>query len=46
MKDELNECKERIEDHERDSKIFKSLYERGYIDLDGNLIDRDGKSIL
>ena len=40
MMEELNECKERTKDQERDSKILKNLFERGYIDLDGNPIDR------
>ena len=42
MKVELNECKERIEDHERDSELLKRLYDNGYIDLDGNPVGGDG----
>ena len=41
MRDELNECRDRIENHERDSEFLKHLYENGYIDLNGNSIERD-----
>ena len=40
MKNELNDCKRRIEDHEKDSEILKQLYENGYIDLNGDPVDR------
>ena len=41
MKNELDDCRVRLEDHEKDSELLKRLYENGYIDLDGNPIDRD-----
>ena len=43
MKDKLVECKVRIEDYERDSDILKRLYEDGFIDQDGNPVNRDDR---
>ena len=40
MKNELNDCKRRIEDHEKDSEILKQLYDNGYVDLNGDPVDR------
>ena len=41
MKGELIEWKDRIEDYERDSQLLKRLYDDGYIDLEGNPVDKD-----
>ena len=41
MKIELDEYKERIENHERDTDILNQLYHDGFIDLDGHLIDKN-----
>ena len=40
MKNELNDCRRRIKDHEKDSEIPKQLYENGYIHLNGDPVDR------
>ena len=41
MKNELNDCRRRIEDHEKYSEILKQLYENEwYIDLNSNPVDR------
>ena len=36
LKDEPKEWKARLEDHSKDTDLLKSLYEQGYIDLNGN----------
>ena len=36
LKQILNETKAKLEEHERDTELLRSLYEKGYIDLDGN----------
>ena len=41
MKNELDDCRARLKDHEKDTKLLKQLYDNGYIDLDGNPIERD-----
>ena len=41
MRDELNEYRDKIEDHERGSELLKHQYENGEINIDGNLIERD-----
>ena len=41
MKDKLNEYKDILEEHERDTELLKHLYENGYLDLDGNPIERN-----
>ena len=41
MKIELDEYKERIENHERETNILKQLYHDGFIDLDGHPIDKN-----
>ena len=41
MKEELIAYRERVENHERDTELLKRLYEDGYIDLNGDLINRD-----
>ena len=38
---ELDEYKERIENHERDTDILNQLYHDGFIDLDGHPIDKN-----
>ena len=40
LRNELIECKERLEDHSNDTDMLKILYESGFIDIDGNLINR------
>ena len=41
MKEELIDYRERVENHERDTELLKRLYEDGYIDLNGDTINRD-----
>ena len=41
MKEEFIDYRERVENHERDTELLKSLYENGYIDLNGDPIDRN-----
>ena len=41
MKEELIDYRERVENHERDTELLKRLYENGYIDLNGDPIDRN-----
>ena len=36
LKDEIKEWKASLEDHFKDTDLLKSLYEQGYIDLNGN----------
>ena len=40
LKNELIECKERLEDHSNDTDMLKRWYESGFIDIDGNPINR------
>ena len=39
LKEELNECKARLEDHEKDTELLKCLYDQGIIDIDGKPVD-------
>ena len=41
MKEELEEYKNRLEDHSRDTDLLKRLYDNGYIDLNGDPIERN-----
>ena len=41
LKQMLTDTKARLEEHERDSELLRGLYEKGYIDLDGNPIEKD-----
>ena len=41
LKQMLTDTKARLEEHERDSELLRSLYEKGYIDLDGSPIEKD-----
>ena len=41
MKNELDDCRARLEDHEKDAELLKQLYDNGYLDLDGNPIERN-----
>ena len=43
MKDELDECKVRIEDYERGSDILKRLHDDGFIDQDRNPVNKDDR---
>ena len=36
LQEELDEHKQKLEDHSNDTELLKELYERGYIDIDGN----------
>ena len=36
LNNKLDECKQKIEDYQRDTDIHQKLYQNGYIDLDGN----------
>ena len=40
LKNKLIECKERLEDHSNDTDMLKSLYESGFIDIDGIHINK------
>ena len=35
LQEELDECKQKLEDHSRDTELLRKLYEGGYIDQDG-----------
>ena len=37
----LKETKIKLEEHEKDTELLTKLYEKGYIDLDGNPVERD-----
>ena len=45
LRDELSQKNQQIEDFERDSEILKVLYKNGIIDLNGNYIERDNRSV-
>ena len=32
----LEEAKQKLENHEKDTDLLKTLYENGFIDIDGN----------
>ena len=36
LQEELDEHKQKLEDHSNDTELLQKLYERGYIDIDGN----------
>ena len=36
LQEELDEHKQKLGDHSNDTELLKKLYERGYIDIDGN----------
>ena len=36
FKKELNECKIRLEELEKDTDLLQNLYRGGYLDIDGN----------
>ena len=36
LKQMLEEAKQKLEDHEKDTDLLKILYENGFIDIDGN----------
>ena len=40
MKEELDDCRKRLEDHPKDTDLLKNLYDKGYIDEAGNHIKR------
>ena len=40
MQEELEDYKQKLEDHSKDTDLLKNLYDRGYIDLDGNPINK------
>ena len=40
MKDELKELNSRLEEYSKDTDLLRRLYEDGWIDADGNPIDR------
>ena len=37
----LKETKIKLEEHEKDTELLTRLYKKGYIDLDGNPVERD-----
>ena len=41
LKAELNECKSRLEEREKGTELLQNLYSNGYIDIDGNPIDKN-----
>ena len=40
LKNELKEYKVKYEDRQKDIELLQKLYDNGYIDLDGNPIDK------
>ena len=36
LQEELDERKQKLEDHSNDTELLKKLYERVYIDINGN----------
>ena len=40
LKNELKEYKVKYEDRQKDTELLQKLYDNGYIDLDGNPIDK------
>ena len=40
MQEELDDCRNRLEDHSKDTDLLKNLYDKGYIDEAGNPIKR------
>ena len=40
IKEELDDCRERLEDHPKDTELLKNLYDKGCIDETGNPIKR------
>ena len=41
LKNKLDECKQRIEDYQKDTDVLQKLYQEGYIDLDGEPIHKE-----
>ena len=41
LKNKLDECKQRIEDYQKDTDVLRKLYQEGYIDLDGKPIHNE-----
>ena len=41
LKEELRACKSKLDDYSKDTDLLKKLYDDGYIDLDGNPIERE-----
>ena len=40
LKNELYDCKAKLEEHEKDTELLQNLYSNGFIDIDGNPTDR------
>ena len=40
LKDELKNCEAKLMDREKDTDLLHNLYDRGFIDIDGNPIDK------
>ena len=43
LKNKLDECKQRIEDYQKDTDVLQKLYQEGYIDLDGEPIHKESE---
>ena len=41
MQEELEDYKQRLDEHSKDTDLLKHLYEIGHIDMDGNPINKD-----
>ena len=41
LKEKLDKNTQDLEDHSRDTDLIKRLFERGYIDIEGNSIERN-----
>ena len=41
LKEKLDQYAQDLEDHSRDAELLKRLFERGYIDIEGNPIERN-----
>ena len=41
LKEKLDQYAQDLEDHSRDTELLKRLFERGYIDIEGNPIERN-----
>ena len=40
IENELSECKKKVEAHSGDTELLNRLYQDGFIDINGNPIDR------
>ena len=41
MREELEDYKQRLDEHLKDTDLLKHLFEIGHIDIDGNPINKD-----